>query len=162
MDGAHLIAGHEGLRLHVYPDPAPPHEDTIAYGQHIVSLSSLQSSFLISKYGSIANVYKNGITPDDAMWLLESAVHVLEGQLNSLWLWFKELSQNRQAVLLDMTYEMGIGSLKHKTGIQGFHNMLDAISKGDWVRAIKEMDASPYSSKVPGREKNNKKLLLDG
>lgn len=53
--------------------------------------------------------------------------------------WFKKLSQNRQAVLLNMCFQMGA------KGLIGFFDMVKALQKGDLIRAAIEMENSKWA-----------------
>jgi len=60
---------------------------------------------------------------------------------------FDALSVNRQNVLIDMAYNMGI------TGLLKFRKMLAALERGDYEAAAKEMKNSFWAEQVKDRAK---------
>jgi lysozyme len=69
---------------------------------------------------------------------------------------FKGYDEVRQAVLLDMCYNMGI------EGLCQFHHMLSAMHVRHWIDAAAELLDSPYASQVGKRAKCNARMLIDG
>ncbi len=59
----------------------------------------------------------------------------------------KNLSPNRQKVLVMLTFNIGIG------GVLGFRKMLMALKDGDYDKAADEMLKSKWSAQVKGRAK---------
>lgn len=62
----------------------------------------------------------------------------------------------RRAVLTDMAYEIGGG------GLAGFPRLLAACRAGDWEQAAAEVENSLLYSQVPGRERENCRVLISG
>jgi lysozyme len=63
----------------------------------------------------------------------------------------------RQAVLVDMAYQMG------GAGLAKFKNMLSAIRTGDWLSASDALlDSTVARSQAPEREERNAEMLLRG
>lgn len=69
---------------------------------------------------------------------------------------YDNLDANRQLVLIDMCFNLGIG------GLLKFKKMLAAIRTGDYARAAEELMDSAYARQVPERAEENKNILLTG
>ena len=93
----------------------------------------------------------------EAVWAaaLAAAVSAVEQDLQRFD-WYQKLDPVRQSVILDMAYNMGIGSLLH------FPHMLAAIAKGDWQTAHDEMLDSQYARDVGNRAVVLSQILLTG
>lgn len=66
---------------------------------------------------------------------------------------FDQLSPERRAVLVDMSYNLGGNKLR------GFHDMQAALNAGDWKRAGAEMMDSNYAKQTKGRAVRNSDLM---
>lgn len=123
MDIESLIASHEGLRLRVYLCPAG--KLTIGYGR---------------------NLDERGITEEEARLLLANDItdfHAqLMGRLGGI---FTRLDPVRQAVLIDMAFNLGIN------GLLKFKAMLTRLAAKDYAGAAEEMAASHWAAQVKGR-----------
>lgn len=161
MDAFTLISGHEGLRLKVYKDNDG--SDTIGYGIHLNILTIEQKAMLSAAHGgNWQNIYQEGITTVEADILLRDKITALTQWLNDTFPWFKNLSETRQAVLIDMTYELGEGSASRGTGIMGFKHFLAAMAVGNWQTAVQCITGTRWAKQVPNREKNDAVLILQG
>jgi lysozyme len=69
---------------------------------------------------------------------------------------FKGYDEVRQAVLLDMCYNMGI------EGLCTFHHMLSAMHVRHWIDAAAELLDSTYAAQVGDRAKRNAQMLITG
>ncbi len=116
-----LIAN-EGLRLKVYRCPAG--KLTIGVGR---------------------NLEDNGITKDEAVMLLENDISRVERELDQKLPWWRQLSEVRQRVVMDMSFNMGLPSLL------GFKQTLAALKRGDYEAAAKGMEDSKWYEQVPVR-----------
>jgi lysozyme len=69
--------------------------------------------------------------------------------------WTANLDDARRAVLIGMTFQMGIGNLPSKavkgSGLLGFVNFIAAVSDGRWAAAAGEMLASKWAKQTPKR-----------
>jgi lysozyme len=110
----------EGLNLKMYKDTV--NVWTIGYGTNL----------------------EQGIDIETAEWLLK---HELEKKLNELENidWFKNLDEVRQAVIANMSFNIGTG------GVLKFQNMIACIIKKDWNGAAANMLNSLWASQVKGR-----------
>lgn len=121
----------EGLSL--MPYKCPVGEDTIGYG-HLI---------------------KNGITQAGAEVLLDEDLKAAEQSAKGL-PWFSKLNGPRQAVIIDMIFNIGIA------GLYGFKKMRAAIEAGDFETAAKELLDSKYARQVAYRARLNAEMLRTG
>jgi lysozyme len=159
MTALELIEAHEGLRLFVYKDTDG--SDTIGYGFHLDRLTPAQKARLIAAHGSMEAIYRHGITYAEASLLASDVVDGLTTWATQTFPWFRGLSETRQAVILDMAYELGEGR-PGRDGLLGFPKFLAAMARGDVITAIAEMGNSHWAKQVPSREQNDAKLLATG
>lgn len=129
---AELIKKHEGLKLKPYKCPAG--KMTIGYGR---------------------NLEDNGISEYEAEVLLHDDIQTCYAQCIKLACWNK-LSEVRQAVLLDMCYNLGITRLKQ------FKKMLAALEVGAYNRAAAEMLDSAWARQVKTRATELAELMSKG
>lgn len=61
--------------------------------------------------------------------------------------WWRNLSEKRQRVLVNMCFNMGIGD--DKDGLLSFHKALAAMKAGDFKTAAKEMLDSEWAQPAP-------------
>lgn len=87
------------------------------------------------------------ISEDDAYALLEEDLERVYDQLARKFPWFTSCELYVQAVLLDMTFNMGIGD------ISKFKDMLAACKAGDDAKMIAEMKDSRWYKQVGNRSK---------
>lgn len=113
---------HEGLRLKPYHCTAQ--KLTIGYGRNLDDM---------------------GITPDEAEYLLVADVARAFRTAEHAVANFATLAPHRQAVLIDMAFNLG-GS-----GLAGFAKMRAAIEREDFAVAAAEMLASQWAKQVKGR-----------
>lgn len=91
------------------------------------------------------NLQSDGLTPEEADAVLALRVqHRYESLLAAL-PWVRALDEVRQAVLLNMAYNLGVA------GLQLFHNMLLATQAGDYGPAADEMLNSVWAQQVGAR-----------
>lgn len=159
MNAFDLISAHEGLRLIPYRDRKG--ELTVGFGQHLDSLTADQKARLCAKHGDMQAVMVRGITLEEAKQLLEEGVATLTAWAYSTFPWFAKLTTTRQAVMLDMAYELGEGR-PGKSGLLGFPRFLFRASAGDVQGAVNEMNNSHWAEQVPAREENDAKLWAEG
>ena len=69
---------------------------------------------------------------------------------------FDKLDANRQIVLIDLCFNLGI------SGLLGFKKMLAALNEGNWNKAAAELMNSKYAKQVPNRAKENRDVLITG
>lgn len=62
----------------------------------------------------------------------------------------------RQAVLIDMAYELG------GAGLAAFHDLIAAVRARNWQGAVHAMQDSKWAHQVPSRAMMNEKMMFTG
>jgi len=114
-----MLIEHERLRLKVYTCPAG--KITIGVGR---------------------NLQDRGITKNEVMLLLKNDITYFDFELKNRFPWFTELSRNRQNILIDMAFNLGIA------GLLKFKKTLKYIEMCDYVSASQEMLKSKWAKQV--------------
>lgn len=122
---------HEGLRLYVYDD---------ATGREIRKGSRVQGHPTIGVGRLLTSA--RGLSTIEIEMLLENDIEVVVDELNRNIPWWNELSEARQAVMVNLCFNLGWPRLSL------FENMLDAAEKGNWDRASDELMDSKWFSQV--------------
>lgn len=128
-----LIKLHEGLKLKPYECPSG--YITIGYGR---------------------NIQQNGITLAEAEMLLDNDIERVVKELEKWLSVFNELSENRKAALIDMSYNLGFNKLFQ------FRNFLAALQKKDFDLAAKEMLDSKWAAQVGNRATVLANMMKEG
>ena len=103
----------------------------------------------LNQFGQLSNKTINRLLEEDVI----KAVKDLNREIP----WATTLSEVRYGVLLDMTFQMGIGRKPNKekgvkgTGLQGFQNTLAMIERGDYAGAAEGMKNSAWYKQTPNR-----------
>ena len=128
-----LIAKHEGLRLKPYRDPVG--KLTIGYGRNLDDIGISQSEALV-------------LLGNDIGWATKAARRMFEK--------FDDLNGVRQAVLIDMAFNLGEARLGK------FFKMIAAVKSGDFEKAADEMLSSKWAHQVGTRALENARLMRTG
>ncbi|MEE8128177.1 glycoside hydrolase family protein [Candidatus Vondammii sp. HM_W22] len=88
------------------------------------------------------NLTDNGITEEEAIYLMRNDIRQCYDELEARFCWFNDLDIVRRNVLLNMCFNMGLPVLT------GFKKMLAAIEIQDWNTAAVEMIDSKWSAQV--------------
>lgn len=123
---------HEGLRLKPYHDSVG--KLTIGYGR---------------------NIEDNGITREEADFLLDNDIDQVEEELRRL-PQYNALCPVRQTVIANMAFNMGVPALLQ------FKNMWRAIDDMDWERAADEMLNSRWHKQVGYRAEELAEIMSTG
>lgn len=91
------------------------------------------------------NLTANGISREEAIYLANNDIRKAFNDCYKAFTWFHFLDDVRQEVILDMTFNMGIGSLA------GFRKMLSAVAIKDYDLASVEMLHSKWAVQVGNR-----------
>jgi lysozyme len=83
-----------------------------------------------------------GITTAEAFYLADNDIDLRVHGLVNGYRWFVELDPVRQAVLVNMAFNLGLG------GLAEFRRMLAAIARHDYDLAAAEMMASTWATQV--------------
>ncbi len=117
-----MLRKHEGIVLKPYKDTVG--KTTIGIGRNLDDV---------------------GISMTEAMFLLDNDIKRVEDDLDVHIPWWRTMDENRQLVIADMCFNMGIGSLL------GFKNTLAAMKEGRYADAADGMLASKWSTQVGPR-----------
>jgi len=130
MDIKKLLIKHEGLKLKPYICPAG--KLSIGVGR---------------------NIEDNGISKDEAMYLLENDIKRCEKELREIFPKYDELPENVKIGLIDMIFNMG------KPKFLTFKKMIRAIKERDFKKAAKEAKNSRWCEQVKSRCEDVYRLL---
>lgn len=127
-----LIEMHEGVRLKPYRCTAG--RLTIGVGRNLDDV---------------------GISEGEAHMLLANDIAKVQRQLMTLD-WFNTLDEVRQAVLIDMAFNLGFA------GLMTFKSMLGAVRVGDWKEAARQMVKSKWADQVGSRALRLAQMMVSG
>lgn len=149
-----IIKFEEGVHPRVYLDTKWSKKPTIGVGFNMNRKSAREKFKTIgADYGLVR--HKNiPLTKDQIEHLFDLSLMDAYRDVKKLVPSFYSLAPSRQAALIDMAFNMG----RRKLG--GFDRTLQAVSKGDWEKASKEIMNSEYGRKLPGRAKRNAARML--
>jgi lysozyme len=99
------------------------------------------------------NLEANGISQDEAEYLLQNDINMAEKQATSLVNDFDGLNDNRKIVLVSMVFQMG------RAGVARFAKMLDAIDRNAFRSASDEMLDSKWAKQTPNRANRLAELM---
>lgn len=91
------------------------------------------------------NLTDRGVTETEAMFLLDNDVRLVADELDDKLPWWRTLDDERQNILANMCFNMGIGRL------QGFKLMLAALRAGNRDEAARQMLDSEWARQVGDR-----------
>lgn len=102
------------------------------------------------------HLIKGGITLAAAEVILDEDLARAEREARGNFAWFDKLNGPRQAVIIDVIFNVGI------TRLYGFKKMRAAIEAGDFETAAKELLDSKYGRQVAHRARLNAEILKTG
>lgn len=97
-----------------------------------------------------------GITEDEADYLLASRIRRAEAELDRALPWWRGLSDARQRALVNMAFNLGLPRLL------GFKGMLGALEAGDWNEAARQALNSAWARQVGPRAARIAKMIEEG
>ena len=127
------LVDHEGLELH-------PYEDSLG----------------ILTIGVGRNLEERGISEDEAFYLLGNDIEIIWDELIKQHPIVEELDDQRQMILLDMAFNMGVPRLGK------FKKMWAAIENGDMIEASKQALDSRWADQVGRRAERLAERLTSG
>tara|TARA_R110000764_G_C10796665_1_gene358386 strand:- start:39 stop:527 length:489 start_codon:yes stop_codon:yes gene_type:complete len=136
------LAHHEGVVLKVYKDSLGI--DTIGIGRNLAH-RGIEVIELTHIQKTMSEVFTNGITKEDAYFLANRDIEIVEGELLHTRAVVKDLDAVRQRVLVDMGFNMGIPRLNR------FFRMWGAINEQEYKSAAEEMQDSLWAGQVKSR-----------
>lgn len=102
------------------------------------------------------NIEDNGISREEADFLLSNDIQRVEKELDTFIPWWKTLSDGRQRALINLCFNMGISRLL------GFTKMLAALQAGRWVIAADEALLSRWAKQVGDRANRIAEMIKRG
>lgn len=102
------------------------------------------------------NLTDNGISNAMAMFILDEDIASHLAALDRELPWYRQLSENRQLVLGNMVFNLGI------TKLLMFKNTLDHIARGEYDQAADSMLASVWASQVGKRAQRLAEMMRAG
>ena len=128
-----LLKKHESIRLKPYLDTVG--KLTIGIGRNLDDV---------------------GISLDEAEYMCNNDIDRCIWDLDKHLPWYKDLSENRQLVLMDMCFNLGISKLL------GFKDTLASIKAGNYELASEQMLQSKWASQVKGRALELSNMMREG
>lgn len=147
-----LVKKHEGCRLAVYKDSMGYR--TIGYGRCLDTKGISQSEQQILKI-DFANIDKTGITQDQADNLLRNDIAENIKYLQC-YPFFNSLDERRQAVMVDLRFNLGGG------GLAKFVNFLGFMRVAKYEEAASELMNSAWAKQVGVRANEDSEIIRTG
>lgn len=122
----------------------------VKVGRHRVYQDSL--GFQTVGYGRLLS---RGFSQDEVDQMLTNDVAEARKEAEK-YSWYSALDDVRQDVVTAMIFNIG------PTSFAGFHNLIAALSKGDWVTASNEAMDSKWAKQVGSRASRYAAALLTG
>lgn len=97
-----------------------------------------------------------GITKDEAFYLCRNDLKKVKKDLDKHLPWWRELNDDRQFVMIDLCFNLGINKLLK------FQKTLDSIATGWYIRAGDQLMQSLYAKQVGKRAERNANCLRTG
>ena len=125
-----MLIKHEGIRVHPYKCS----EDKLTIG--------------IGR-----NLEANGISEEEAMYLLDNDIDRVIKNLDKIFPAWKVMPSKARLVCIDMCFQMGI------TGFMNFRRTRALMEMGAWLEASEELLRSKYAVQTPNRAAYNSRQL---
>lgn len=142
------------------PSKAPPSnvaELLVLHEKRMPSCYPDSLGYMTIGVGHLIDARKGGALPDvfiDA--LLQYDIQEKVTQLHAALPWVEGLDEVRHAVLVDMTFNMGI------TGLLGFVHFLASMKAGDYITASQQMLQSRWATEVGTRSTRLSHMVSTG
>lgn len=108
-------------------------------------------------YGRLIDKRRNGgISEAEAEQLLQNDVSAVVGQLSRQISFWERLNAPRQAVLMNMAFQMGVA------GLLKFKRTLNLIEAGQFSEAASNMLTSPWAKQTPRRAQEMSNQMRTG
>lgn len=106
------------------------------------------------------NARGKAITNEQACYLCRNNLKAVKADLDRELPWWRDLCVDRQFVLIDMCFNMGIGN--NYKGLLSFHKTLSSIAQGFYITAAEQLMQSKYAKQVGIRAERNAYALRTG
>lgn len=120
---------HEGVRRFPYYDTASPPRLTIGVGFNLTDV---------------------GLLPEEIDFILDNRLRLCRERLTAALPWFQRLDEVRQAVLIDMEYNMGPEPFDGD-GIKDWPIFLKQVEDGQYTAAANNMRSTKWAKQVGRR-----------
>ncbi len=97
-----------------------------------------------------------GISQTEADYLLDNDIRQKRAQVIARWPWVESLDPVRQAVLVNMAFQLGVD------GLATFVNTLGLVKAGNYAAASTNMLASKWAQQTPARAQRLAKQMQTG
>lgn len=97
-----------------------------------------------------------GISEDEAAFLLNNDLQRVDQQLRDRFSWFGSMDEIRQAALMNMAFQLGIG------GVSAFKRMLACLRDGRYAEAEAHALDSQWAKQTPARARRVAHQLATG
>jgi lysozyme len=101
------------------------------------------------------NVEELGITEEEARYLLDNDILRVGKELDNAIPWWREMSEVRQRVVVDMVFNLGISRFLN------FKNAINAMQEQDWDEAAAQMLDSRWADQVGQRSHRLAKAMIE-
>lgn len=102
------------------------------------------------------NLDDRGLSEDEVQLLFSNDIRIATEELERAFPWTKNLDEVRKAVLIDMSFNMGIPVLST------FKNTLGFVQRGEYEKAAVAMLQSKWSTQVGNRAKRLSQMMHSG
>jgi lysozyme len=102
------------------------------------------------------NLTDRGLSEDEIQYLFRNDIRIATQELEWAFPWVRRLDEVRKAVLIDMSFNMGMPVLKT------FKNTLAAVETAQYEKASKLMLQSKWATQVGNRAKRLSKMMQSG
>lgn len=141
-----MLERHEGLRLKPYKCTANKHTVFIGRNYEDNPFTTDELTLILSK----------GCTKEVAYEICSNDVRRIKKELVKRLDFFSTLDEVRQAALIDMAFQMGVG------GLLGFKKMIEASRQKDWLMACLHAKDSMWGRTFINRSTEILKMLETG
>lgn len=138
----------EGERLKAYRDTVG--KWTIGIGRNLDDVGAAPLT------RSVADIKVKGITSAESAAMLDHDLERVDADLDRRLPWWRSLDPVRQRVMVNMCFNLGIGSLC------GFANTLKMVETNRYTEASKNMLASKWATQVGERAKRLSGMMRTG
>ena len=101
------------------------------------------------------NIEDNGITREEALFLLRNDIKVTRGELSHSFEWFQSLPDAKQGALINMCFNLGL------TRFRKFKKMIAALEVGDYKAASIQMLDSRWANQVGERARRLARVMAE-
>jgi lysozyme len=111
---------------------------------------------------TVADVLANGVNQAEIDELFAWDIERADKDLDRALPWWRALDPVRQRVMLNMCFNMGIGSAKLGHGLCSFVNTVEHIHRGEYPQAADGMLASAWAKEVGSRAQRLADMMRNG